>query len=157
MDAAFYKTLVLFKKTGQLPRVFPSNKSNFLAVARKFTINAIDVLFRDGKIVAQAQDLEDIWESCHQHSGIQVTWEKIRCNVYTQFIGFIIFERDIGFMGEKSGYDRKLGSVFIVLRRTIKFGLQELRPSFLLRRSQSLSGVFTVAFVVLLKKPTNLS
>ena len=58
MEIALYNSLVRFKKSGELPSQFPSNKSNFLALAKKFEINSKDVLMRNSKIVPKSDELD---------------------------------------------------------------------------------------------------
>ena len=58
MEIGLYNSLVRFKRAGELPSKFPSNKSNFLALAKKFEINSKDVLMRNSKIVAKIDELD---------------------------------------------------------------------------------------------------
>ena len=58
MESTLYNSLVRFKKAGELPSHFPSNKSNFLALAKKFEINSKNVLMRNSKIVPKIDELD---------------------------------------------------------------------------------------------------
>ena len=62
----------------ELPLSFPSNKSNFIATAKKFKLNAKKFLTRDGKVVVTKAMQEDIYNSLHKHSGRTSTWERIK-------------------------------------------------------------------------------
>ena len=58
MDVNLHKALVDFKINGTLPASFPSNKSNWITYAKKFSLTLEAVLVRDGKIVAREDQLD---------------------------------------------------------------------------------------------------
>ena len=58
MDVDLHKALVEFKVSGTFPASFPSNKSNWLTYAKKFSLTQEGVLVRDGKIVAREDQLD---------------------------------------------------------------------------------------------------
>ena len=57
MDENLYNDIVVYKSLNELPTVFPSTKSNFIALSKKFAINEAHKLTRDGKLVLVESDL----------------------------------------------------------------------------------------------------
>ena len=107
MDRPLYEKIKLFFVAGTLPDVFPSNKSNFLALAKKFVLNGKGNLLRNGKIVICKDELEDIWNSVHGHSGINISWKKVNGNPKPNQYVKCLTEIAFGFLVEKSGFDKK--------------------------------------------------
>ena len=53
-----------------------SSRSNFVKKAKKFTLKD-DQLFKKGKRVLLDDEVDQVFEECHNHVGITNTWETI--------------------------------------------------------------------------------
>ena len=68
MDAELYHHVSMYLQHGILPPTFTSTKSNFVSLARKFTVVGNE-LQRTGRWVVKADERETIFDSYHQHAG----------------------------------------------------------------------------------------
>ena len=64
MERLLYEDLRAYRQYEELPEKFPSNKSNFKALASKFTVKD-GSLMRDGLRVLVDDELEAVWEEYH--------------------------------------------------------------------------------------------
>ena len=78
MDDSFYDQVKDFLMHGIIPENIASTKSNFIATARKYRINARGFLTRQNKCVVRASEQELIFTTFHKHSGRQACWERIK-------------------------------------------------------------------------------
>ena len=78
MDNKKAQNIKSFLEKGKLPKTYPSTKPNFIAVARKYTLNKKNVLMRENKPVVTVDMQLEIYNSLHQHSGRTCTWERIK-------------------------------------------------------------------------------
>ena len=78
MEEGQYHMISNYLISGALPRVYPSTKSNFISVAKKFSLDEKNRLIRDGRIVLKKEDLERVYKELHQHSGRSKTYAKFR-------------------------------------------------------------------------------
>ena len=78
MEGWQYEMFSNYLRTGTLPKVFPSTKSNFVSVVKHFSLNQKNRLVRDGRIVLKASEIEDVFAQLHQHSGREKTYAKFR-------------------------------------------------------------------------------
>ena len=58
MEVSIYTDILLYKELGDLPLVFTSTKSNFIALCHKFDVNGAHKLTRDSKLVLTTDDLD---------------------------------------------------------------------------------------------------
>ena len=79
MDLAEYKKVKNFLRHGILPQEYSSNKSNFLAKTRHYTLNANGFLMRNSKVVITKGPMaEKIFQELHDHSGRIACWNRIK-------------------------------------------------------------------------------
>ena len=72
------KKIKTFLDKGKLPKTYPSTKPNFIAVAKRYSLNKKKVLMREKKPVVTVSMQLEIYNSLHQHSGRTCTWERIK-------------------------------------------------------------------------------
>ena len=56
MEPELYEKIYTFKRFETLPTIFPSTKSNFIALAKKFQLNEKMQLTRNSKLVLKTND-----------------------------------------------------------------------------------------------------
>ena len=78
MEDDSYQEVANFLLTGTLPTEFISTKSNFIATSNKFSLNGKCFWVRHGKLVLKKSELETVFKQIHQHSGRDITYEKLR-------------------------------------------------------------------------------
>ena len=78
MQTKKYNDIKTFLIHGRYPKEYSSNKSNFVATARKYKINKKGNLLRDGKLVVKNSSKQKIFDALHNHSGRTACWERIR-------------------------------------------------------------------------------
>ena len=72
------KKIKEFLDKGKLPKTYSSTKPNFIAVAKRYSLNKKKVLMREKKPVVTVSMQLEIYNSLHQHSGRTCTWERIK-------------------------------------------------------------------------------
>ena len=77
MDAKSYKEIKTYLIHGIFPNEFSSTKSNFILMAKKYTVNKRKKLLRNSKPVVQIKERKKIFNSLHDHSGRTACWERI--------------------------------------------------------------------------------
>ena len=80
----------------------------------------------------------------HDHSGMNVSWEKIRGKISTENCNSEDFKQGFGFMEEKSGCVKNVANVFIVPRKITQFGLLKMHRYSQSKQSQKYFGAFIV-------------
>jgi len=96
MDGKLHNEILAFKTRGKEPNSFPSTRSNWLALSKKYEVQS-GRLFRNSKPVLLDHELEDTWQDLHKwliytlqnklfsrfhfvmrHSGANLSWAKIK-------------------------------------------------------------------------------
>ena len=72
------KKIKAFLDKGKLPKTYSSTKPNFIAVAKRYSLNKKKVLMREKKPVVTVSMQLEIYNSLHQRSGRTCTWERIK-------------------------------------------------------------------------------
>ena len=68
MEDGLYKAVLDYLVNGNEPDQFPSTKSNFLALSRRFNLRNGE-LTRNAKWVVKKSEREAIFDAFHQHAG----------------------------------------------------------------------------------------
>ena len=124
MDGKLHNEILAFKTRGKEPNNYPSTRSNWLALSKKYEVQS-GRLFRNSKPVLLDHELEDTWQDLHKwliytlqnklfsrfhfvmrHSGANLSWAKIKAvtdsylpPINTQIVFF--HERFYFYGGEK--------------------------------------------------------
>lgn len=78
MEAQKFEQIKEFLTHGIIPEELTSTKGNFIATARKFSLNKKNTLMRDGRPIVTVKMQEQIFNALHNHSGRTATWERIK-------------------------------------------------------------------------------
>jgi len=73
-----YQNIKKYLTQGTYTKTYSSNKSNFVATARKYRLNKKGNLMRNGKLVVTMAMRQKIFDALHNHSGRTACWERIR-------------------------------------------------------------------------------
>ena len=77
MDLKLYSDIKKYLENGTFPTTFTSNKSNFISIASKYTLNKKQMLLRNDKPVVTEKMQDEIFDALHNHSGRSNTWSRI--------------------------------------------------------------------------------
>lgn len=82
MNDELYNDVLRYVAHGILPATYPSTKSNFIALAGHYAVNAVGFLTREGRVVIRHSELDTLWSQYHDHTGMNTAWKRIKLRYY---------------------------------------------------------------------------
>ena len=78
MDPNEYRKVKQYLQHAILPTNYTSNKSNFIALAGKYSLNGNGFLMRNNLVVVNQDMQSELWKTLHNHSGRNACWNRIK-------------------------------------------------------------------------------